>query len=215
MNKMNSLNIINHDDNQYYLATDLYLYDPVYFGNINKRSDIIKKVKLKETDYIYAYEKNGLWNTSDKSYKISKILIKKTWAENNVPKLKINDQNIDINELYTIPPAPELLELNDEEKFKDKDGNIIEIEVRGERHFEKCYFKVKDIANGFKIPYLIDTIINKDGSYIVDIHYKFFNRFETNNNRFHPIKKDLYLTYNGILKVLFSSRTGNAETFQK
>jgi hypothetical protein len=39
------------------LATDLYLYDPVYFGNINKRSDIIKKVKLEETDYIYAYEK--------------------------------------------------------------------------------------------------------------------------------------------------------------
>jgi hypothetical protein len=214
---MNSLNIINHNDNQYYLATDLYLYDPVYFGNINKRSDIIKKVKLKETDYIYAYEKNGKWNTSDISYKISKILIKKTWAENNVPKLKINDQNIDINELYTIPLAPELLELNDEEKFRDRDGNIIEIEVRGERHFEKCYFKVKDIANSFKMSSLERVIINNrtlDG-YMEEEHYKYFNIQKDVSHEKTAIKKKMFLTYEGMIRLLYISRSPNAAYFRK
>lgn len=149
---MTNLNIIRFGSHQYYISSELYTYDPTFFGNINRRSDIIKKAKIPEGEYIYAYEKEKKWIRSKQSYKVAKILIKKTWVDCNVPKLKIDilnknklteehDTEINIDDLYEIPPAPEILELNDEEKFKDKDGNILEIEVRGERHFDKCYFK--------------------------------------------------------------------------
>jgi hypothetical protein len=162
---MTNLNIIRFGSHQYYISSELYTYDPTFFGNINRRSDILKKAKIPEGEYIYAYEKENKWIRSEQSYKVAKILIKKTWADVNVPKLKIDiinknklteEQNteIDIEELYEIPPAPEILELNDEEKFKDKDGNILEIEVRGERNCKKCYFKVKDVSDGFKMPNL-------------------------------------------------------------
>ena len=226
VNLMTNLNIIRFGSHQYYISSELYTYDPTFFGNINRRSDIIKKAKIPEGEYIYAYEKEKKWIRSEQSYKVAKILIKKTWADCNVPKLKIDilnkdklteehDTEINIDHLYEIPPAPEILELNDEEKFKDKDGNILEIEVRGERHCKKCYFKVKDVSNGFKITRLQDTLYHKESNYLIDIHYKYFNVKIHDNLVINTIKKEMYLTYNGILKVLFSSKSGNAENFQE
>jgi hypothetical protein len=223
---MTNLNIIRFGSHQYYISSELYTYDPTFFGNINRRSDILKKAKIPEGEYIYAYEKENKWIRSEQSYKVAKILIKKTWADLNVPKLKIDilnknklteEQNteIDIEELYEIPPAPDILELNDEEKFKDKDGNILEIEVRGERNCKKCYFKVKDVSDGFRILRLQDTLYHKESNYIINIHYKYFNVKIHDNLVVKKIKKEMYLTYNGILKVLFSSKSGNAENFQE
>jgi hypothetical protein len=224
---MTNLNIIRFGSHQYYISSELYTYDPTFFGNINRRSDILKKVKIPEGEYIYAYEKENKWIRSEQSYKVAKILIKKTWADLNVPKLKIDiinknklteEQNteIDIEELYEIPPAPEILELNDEEKFKDKDGNILEIEVRGERNCKKCYFKVKDVSDGFIMPNLQDTILDiklKDG-YIVDEHYKFFYCQKTGGGCKNIIKKTLFLTYEGIIRLLYVSHSPNAKYFR-
>ena len=45
--------------------------------------------------------------------------------------------------------TPDIIELKKKEKFRNVNGNMIEITVRGEREFDKCYFLVKDIMEGF------------------------------------------------------------------
>ena len=66
------------------------------------------------------------------------------------------------------------MKLKDEEKFTDCDGNIIEIETRGQRNYKKIYFKVKDVSAGFEMPRLQDAILNKDRGYQENIDYKYF-----------------------------------------
>ena len=63
----------------------------------------------------------------------------------------MDDPNKD---MYKYDEAPEILELTNEEKFKDTNGNIIEIEVRGERKYNNCYFKVRDVMDKIDMPNL-------------------------------------------------------------
>jgi hypothetical protein len=110
--------------------------------------------------------------------------------------------------LKDIIEAPPILELENEEKFKDKDGNVIEIEVRGERKHNKCYFKVKDVSNGFEMPSLITTLLHKiNNEYKICLHYKTFTVTKTGAQQLQKSKPYLFLTYNGMLKVLFNIRT--------
>jgi hypothetical protein len=112
--------------------------------------------------------------------------------------------------------APPILYLDDAEKFHDADGNVIEIETRGERHEDKIYFKVKDVSVGFGMPNLNDTLIDKDRGYTRGTDYKImFNRLSSVNDRCCTIKKCLFLTYEGLLRVLFVSRNKNATLFRK
>ena len=111
--------------------------------------------------------------------------------------------------------APEILELEDEEKFKDCDGNIIEIETRGEKDRNKIYFKAKDISKGFEMKYLNHTITNDHNAYERDLDYKtFFVNVIKDREISGVIKKSLYLTYHGLLRVLFVSRNKNVKKFQ-
>lgn len=122
----------------------------------------------------------------------------------------------DEEERREIENAPPLLHLDDSEKFHDADGNVIEIETRGERHEDKIYFNVKDISVGFEMPYLNDVLTHKERGYRLNIDYKYmFNRSTAINGRHEPIKKCLFLTYQGMLRVLFTSRNKNAIIFIK
>lgn len=130
-------------------------------------------------------------------------------------------------------PAPPIILLQDHEMFKDEDGNRLNIEVRGEREYNKCFFKVSDVSKAFKMDKLNVVLLNKDKGYQLNKHYitfieEQFNKGESLPNktvdRVHPteqrtpnktFQKRLFLTYNGILKVLFSSRSGIAEHFQE
>jgi hypothetical protein len=115
-----------------------------------------------------------------------------------------------------IENAPPILYLDDSEKFHDADGNVIEIETRGEKHEDKIYFNVKDVSVGFGMPNLNDILRQKESGYIVHVDYKdMFIRSEAINHRHQTIKKCLFLTYGGMLHVLFGSRNKNATLFRK
>jgi len=113
--------------------------------------------------------------------------------------------------------APPVLYLDDAEKFHDADGNVIEIETRGERDRKKIYFKVKDVSVGFGMPSLSKNIlrhkyVDVENGYEYGLHYKAFKRVpsgETNKQ-----EMALYLTYKGLLRVLFVSRNRNVDKFQ-
>jgi hypothetical protein len=114
-----------------------------------------------------------------------------------------------------IEKAPEILELEDNEKFKDSDGNIIEIETRGEKDRNKIFFKVKDVSKGFGMKSLNDSLTSNHGSYERGVDYKtFFINVIKDREMSGVIKKSLYLTYHGLLRVLFVSRNKNVKKFQ-
>ena len=112
--------------------------------------------------------------------------------------------------------APPILYLDDGEKFHDADGNVIEIETRGERHEDKIYFKVKDVSVGFGMPNLDKALMHKEKGYTRGTDYKhIFNRSAVTIGHHQTIKKCLFLTYEGLLRVLFVSRNKNATLFRK
>lgn len=197
------------DNKKYYLWTDLKKTYPNLFTGCKNANIYITKKNVSSKNYIFAKLTNNKWTISDgSSKKFDKIFILESWFEKTYP----DDENVkEIEKKDNIELAPQIIDLEDHEKFTDNDGNIIEIEVRGERDYDNCYFKVSDIMKGFNSKNLNTTITN-DGGYKKNIHYKCFllDRHILNGNG--TIKK-LFLTYTGLLKVLFASRKGNAEKF--
>ena len=229
----------------YYNNTDLFNYDQIfYYGCKTKPKTIVIKKKIPESEYLYANLKKGDWNLSSSECKKSQLLISKEWVDKYYFKIDerkeptiipkpvnivfeetieieeepVNEKNVveevTINE--EILEAPKILLLDDSEKFKDSDGNIIEIETRGTKDKKNMYFKCKDISVGFGMTNLNSILLqNHEYGYEINKHYKtFFIRHTFSLTKLPTIKKSLYLTYKGLLKVLFVSRNKHAERFQ-
>lgn len=196
-----------------------------YYGCKSKPKSIIIKKKIPPSEYVYANLKLNEWNLSTADCKKSQLLISKEWVDIHFFK----NTEPDVVPVIPVEPvlpeelpdtetvdAPALLILEDNEKFKDTDGNIVEIETRGERHEDKIYFKCKDISSVFEMPNLNKNIVDKDKGYERNTDYKlFFIHDRLPNGESHAIKKCIYLTYEGLLRVLFVSRNKNASFFRK
>lgn len=189
------------NDTEVYLAEDLKNYDPTFFIGCSKTvRNIIARKNIPTTDCFFGTKLKDVWQVKPATYKLAKFMISKSWVD------KFMTKSNEITE-----EVPYILELEDNEKFKDADGNIINIEVRGERNPDNCYFKVSDISIGFDMPNIKTVIFDKD-SYIINKHYK---TLLVTNGDSNTIKKSLYLTYWGFTRMLFVSRNKNAEVFQK
>ena len=196
---------------------DLFDYKPEFFyGCTVKKRLITKKKAIPDTEYLYAnfFARTKEWNMSDESCKKAQLLITKSWVDkyyfrsedapvapiiapvvpSPVPLVQ-EEQKEDIKQedserkedKEVIENAPPLLELTDEEKFHDTDGNIIEIETRGEKQVDKIFFKVRDVMKGFDMPKLNDTLTHIGSGYKKGIHYMRFNRSGiTGSNKRRP-----------------------------
>ena len=134
--------------------------------------NIIEKKKLTENiDYIWGYNVNNTWIKTTAKYNKAKLLLIDNYVNTHVPKFKGFIEEKD----YKYPMAPDIIELEEHEKFKDTNNNIINIEVRGERKVNECYFRLKDVSIGFNMPSLYDTFIHKETYYLENIHYKYFS----------------------------------------
>ena len=207
------MNMITVNKQEYILSDELFIKAPVYCKLCRSARELIRKKKL--TEYIFCKLINNKWIVSDgKSYKFDKVFFKKTFSDTipeiNEDKIIIDDDNIEL--------APNIIHLDDTEKFRDDKGETLDIETRGERKVDGIYFKVKDVMVGFKMDNLLTTIIHtiKSG-YIEGIHYNYYNCKKTTNlqNKTIKIKKELFLTYEGILRVLFASHSPNVKPFIK
>lgn len=195
------MDTVSINNKEYYNGNSLLqVHEKIFKGCRNSRA-LIVKYKLTDDDYTFASEIKGKWNSSDgSSRKCDKLFVSTTWVNNYLP----NVENIE--------DAPEIIILDDNEKFKDNDGNILEIETRGERIHDKCYFRLRDVAKGFEMKNLRMIILDSRKKYNENIHYKYFmcKSVALDNNTTY---KKVFLTYHGMLKVLFSSRSGTAEKF--
>ena len=224
------------NNKSYFLCTDLFEHHKNDFNGCKGR-DVIKKKKLKVEDYIYAYNSKVGWKVSTEDYAKAKVLVSVQWYQQSYESIELNNtlelsdnissrlmsdssslSNHSISTTNKYPIAPEILDIEENEKFKDSNGRTLDITIRGERNHRHCYFRLKDIVEGFEMPNLQKIIQNENTSYELNIHYKFFTIVYGNNVSTISItndsKNEIYLTYKGVLKVLFSSRSGNAESFQ-
>jgi|688.fasta_scaffold216641_2 hypothetical protein len=203
-------------EKKYIQAETIIKEAPIYCKGVRNGRELIKKKEIDQKYFIYARLINNEWFQNEgKSVKFDKVLIKKSYIK-KIPEL--NETNNKITDDKGIEKAPDIINLEDNEKFKDNEDNFIEIETRGEREVDKIYFKVKDVMIDFNMPNLYTTIIDKrtDG-YIVNTHYKYFycenlgiSQIKTSKK---TAEKELFLTYNGILRVLFASHSKNVEKF--
>ena len=214
------MNIIKINNNEYYNTEDLLKIKPDYFKLCcGKLRSIITWKKISDEYYIYAYEKDNKWILSNVKYVRSKLLLLKKFCEDNIMQYKLlSSQNVkkepikNSNIIYE--DLPPLLELNDNEQIYDDNNKLLEIEIRGERKYNKIYFKGIDVEREFLIPQLIKQIMNKDTNYEYNIHYKFYcgKELTTVENKHNS----LYLTYFGLIRLIFNSK-GNkiAEKIQE
>lgn len=215
MNRPNSIEIENND---YYNAFDLRLYDPKYFyGCARTVRRLIERKNIEKKYYAYGnYNKRYGWRFSDNQEKPppkAQLLLLSEWVLDNVPNMMTKNKRSGKTVLYEYPEAPDILDLEENEKFRNDKGKVFNIETRGERTPTGVYFLISDVSKSFGIKKLHNTMIHKDGNYRINVHYKYFILSNNFSNVSHINKKQLYVTYKGMLKILFSSRSGNAETF--
>ena len=196
------------DAKQYYNSKDLCEYNPeFYYGCKTKPRTIIQKKKIPTTDYIYANLKSKEWNLSTEECKKAQLLIAKSWVDIHYFK----ETEVVESDTKTLS----LVHLEESEKFKDVNGTILEIETCGEKTRQGIYFNVQDVMVAFDIPNLDTALGNPNSSYERGIDFDtFFNRGRVINDDPPPIKKNLYLTYHGMLRVLFVTRNQKVQHFQ-
>jgi hypothetical protein len=191
----------------FYSADELYAYLPKHFKGCAKARNVVEKKNLKETEYTFMYMKDEKYVSSTKKCAKAKLFLTEEWTLANIPEM--NETNLKLKPVvdrYEHPEAPDVLELEDGEKFKDDKGNILEIEVRGERNHKECYFSVKDVSVGFDMPNLKKVLIDNDGNYDSNFHYKYFAIVKLANDGKKLAKKSMFLTYFGFRKVINVSR---------
>ena len=208
------------------------------------RNILIKKnIPVTDYLYANFNGRNGAWIPSTDGCKKAQLLISKTWVDAHMRSMRefvkeihdipasINDDDpppVDSN----IPPvpvvsgggggseeyenAPPLLILEEYEKFHDIDGNILDIETRGTKDRKGIRFRVKDVMEAFNMPSLDHTLRRTDdgGKYTSEHYQVYFIRDKGGLPPSPTIKKAQYLTYKGIMRVLFASNSGNADKFQ-
>ena len=204
----------------------LFTDAPIFCKGSRNTRDLIKKKNIDSKYYVFAKYNSDTnsWSLTDgKSAKMDKVLFRHIYLK-TISELGLNDQTTQSNQPNTnneeIIKAPELLELDDNEKFRDDHNNIIEIETRGEKKHDNIYFKVKDVSIGFDMPNLYTTLINIASDYEINIHYKYFMcnvlcNLQNQTSKKVSVSKELFLTYEGILRVLFVSKNNKTRQFIK
>lgn len=191
---------LNYHGEKHTFLNDLIREHGMIYVGCRTTGDFLKKHGLVDGEqYIYVrFDKSvGKWRHSDgSSCKYDKVLIKMSLFEETFDELDLIK-------------TPDILELKEEEMFKDDEGNVIDIEVRGERDVDRCYFKVEDVSNGFDLPNLQITITNNDSAYEKKRHYVYFMVDDITAQK---TMKKMYLTYEGLKKIAIRSHKISEDT---
>lgn len=196
---------------------------PTYFVGCSATIlKIIEKKNIPVDQYFFAsYSKKDGWKEVSGDYLRRKLLIKADWVENNVPgfmKDKEKESELAKEKYETAPP---LLQLNDNEKFVDDDGVPFDIEVRGERSCDKIWFKAVDVGKMLQIEKIRNTLTDSTTIFLEGKDYKTFIQggaqiLGTLPNKIqNPYQPYIYLSYQGLVRLLYVRRHPIANKFTK
>lgn len=206
----------------YIQAEEIVRMHPEVFKEGKKKArQILEFKRIPQDDYIFGSNVKAGWKVSTKENCKAKLLITQSWLEEylrsavsqkeSTPEIQSEATVSDIRD------APPILDLTESEKFKDHQGKILEIEVRGKREEDECFFRVRDVARCFNDLHFhrnINRADIQDTSYRVGEDFVYFYRLSTRET-VERKEKELYLTYQGMLRYLFVSRNPNAKVFQR
>ena len=212
------------NNSEYYFVEEVKQACPAFFYGCAKTSRmIVDKKKINNSEYVYAtYAPKSLkWKISEESVKSSKILLSCNWVEQNVPNWKTEDGVVTNEQKLDLEIVPPLLQLKDEEKFRDDKGNIVEIETRGTKTLDGIYFYGKDVEKMLELVSIKDVLHETTTVYEEIIHYKkFIKKVEKNThlpsdtNIYTNNQQTIYLTYKGLIRMLITRRHPVADKFQ-
>ena len=130
------MSCINYNDKNYVHGDFILSNAPIYSKGCRSSRDLVKKKNLESSKYIFARLTDDKWLVTDgKSVKFDKVFFRNSFV-NIIPELKNKNSTEVIKDDNGIEKAPDIIELDNNEKFKDENGNFIEIETRGDRNFE-------------------------------------------------------------------------------
>lgn len=210
-----------YNEHEVYNAKDVKEKYPKFFcGCTDNTKSVVKMRKIPSEVVFYATKTQTGWNPSTHDVRKSALLLDKTWIDENVPKfLGTLKPSALVKKDYQI--APDVLELADAEKLCDDEGHIYEIEVRGERHVDKCYFRASDVENVLEMKNITGTL-QKGSIERGDILFERGKHYQTfitgaadsisSSRHLRPI---LFLTYAGLVQLLMIRRHPIAEKFRK
>jgi hypothetical protein len=201
---------------RYYKAEYVKEVCPAFFvGCMRSVRKLVDRKKIPKNGYMFAtfIKSSNTWKPSCIEVNKAALLLTEEWVKENVPRFG-NKEEKDL----PVEMAPPLLALTDDEKFKDVDGNVLEVEVRGERHPDKIFFHGKDIERILSIAKIQDILNDNTSKYEENIHYKKFIRSNTGSpggeEKKTCIRTKIFLSYRGLIRMLMTRRNPIAKLFE-
>ena len=193
--------IINIKNEEYYNVDELRSFDKDFFKKIYSSSPrkIIKIYNISATEYNFFCfnNKENKWKESNKNKPSpkAKLFIKKKWCNENINKFKTEKNN----DTYDKLPEKLLIEKIDICGYMSDN-----FDIRGKQIEDEIYFEMSKFEEILEEKNLKSVIQNN--KFTENIDYKTF----LNKNN-----KTTFLTYIGLVRLLFVSRNKNATKFQK
>lgn len=211
------------------ISEDKYIFIRMVDGKWEQSTGISCKYDIVVVDKDYfdiTFDKRDIKKTSSKGaiIKTNKGIDTEMVSNKSKNDKIINEKVIvDKTELFNENiELPSIIKLEDHEKFYNNEGNIVEIKVVGKREHNGCYFRVKDIMEGFGLKRLNETITDsRHNGYVENIHYKLFHVIKktggsgknNNSKKGKKGKKILFLTYKGLIRLLIVSKQPSVDKF--
>ncbi len=128
---------------------------PIYSKGSRNSRMLVKNKCVPVESYIFARcNGNNEWvETGGKSIKVDKVLLKKEFLVNVAELCRKEKGEMIVHEKrgnreIEIREAPDVIELDDSEKFRDDNGNAIDIETMGVRSCDGVFFSGKGCKYG-------------------------------------------------------------------
>ncbi len=210
------MDLITIDGKSYLCATSLSEKFPSFFLGAKTRyiRRIVEKKNIPSDAHIYAVKQGNTWISSTSTYKRAKLFLEQQWVRKHIQKEEKNG----LVEGEKYQPCPPIIFLLETDRFRNDAGELFEVKMVGEKTEGGCFFRVADVSVAFQMPNLVSSILHASGGYA---RGKDFRTFDCSNHHREEIVHSmsntiqLFLTYEGLLKVLYSSRSGSAQKFRQ
>ncbi len=114
------MEIITINNTNYVQGDFVFINAPIYSSRCRSSRELIRTKNIDSTNFIYAKKIKDKWvQTEGKSIKFDKVMIKEDLIK-DIPEL--NNTNTIVSDDNSIEKAPNIIYLNDSEKFKDGDN---------------------------------------------------------------------------------------------
>ncbi len=223
-----------------YTVDEIKRYDQKFLHGVRNGTKSIQKCLPEHSYFLAIMSKRSNCYVPSTNLQRAKLLLKSKWVRENVLQNVANNEDpinddeptdveatdnvttanqtkvststaVQDSPAATAPSyklAPPLLELNDDEKFRNAEGIPVDIETRGVRSPRRIFFRVVDISRAFGITNLKNSLCHPTSCYERNRDFVTFTHVGKN-----VVRTSMFLTYIGLLRVLFVSRNKNTDIF--